>query len=117
MKPDRKDDRVRPFWLSALILLAVASAAGYILSFITDISFSNLYFVEGILFLIVAVVPIFSEVGGNARTSFRARREGKEVREAIQQQQASGRYSKGTRITFLYGICGFICFILAVLTL
>jgi hypothetical protein len=117
MQPDGKNRPARPFWLSVLIVLAVTSAAGYALSLITGITLSNLYFVTGILFLIVAVVPIFTEVGGNARTSLKARREGKAVREAIQEQQVSGRYSRGTRITFQYGIAGFICFILAVATL
>jgi hypothetical protein len=112
--PNNKNGR--PFWLSALILLAAASAAGYLLSLLTGISLSNLYFLAGTLFLLIAVFPVFAEVGGNARTSIKARQEKKEVREAIQEQQKSGRYAKGTRITFLYGICGFICFILALVT-
>jgi hypothetical protein len=117
MKPNRNPVRSRPLWLSALILLVGASLACFVLSLITTISLSNLYFLTGVLFLIVATVPIFTEVGGNARTGLQARREGKRIREALQAQQASGRYSQGTRTTFLFGVSGFICFILAVATL
>jgi hypothetical protein len=117
MKPNRNAASSRPFWLNALILLAGASLACYVLSLVTSISLSNLYFLTGFLFLVVAAVPIFTEVGGNARTGLQARREGKQIREALQAQQASGRYSQGTRTTFLFGVSGFICFILAVATL
>jgi len=117
MTPVPKNISGRPFWLSALILLTVASVVGYLLSRVTGISLSNLYFLMGTLFLLVSVFPVFAEVGGNARTSIKARQERKEVRAAIQEQQKSGRYAKGTRITFLYGICGIICFILAFVTL
>ncbi|HUF38268.1 MAG TPA: hypothetical protein VMN57_07085 [Anaerolineales bacterium] len=117
MKSNRNPATRRPFWLSALLLLAGATAGGYILMLITGITLSNFYFIAGIVFLIVAVVPIFSEVGGNASTGLRARREGKAIRDALREEQESGRYTSGTRTTYLYGICGFICFILAVVTL
>jgi len=117
MKANQDPERSRPFWLNALILLAGASLACYVLSLITTISLSNLYFLTGVLFLTVATIPIFTEVGGNARTGLQARREGKHVREALQAQQASGRYSQGIRTTYLFGVSGFICFILAVATL
>jgi hypothetical protein len=117
MKPNKKPRPARPFWLKALILLAGASLVCYALALVTDISLSNLYFLAGVLFLVVAVVPIFTEVGGNARTSLQARREGRQVRVALREQLDSGRYNQGTRTTFLFGISGFICFILAVATL
>lgn len=117
MKPSVKTRPARPFWLDAILLLAGASLVCYVLSILTRISLSNYYFLAGVLFLVVAVVPIFSEVGGNARTGLQARREGKQVRDAIREQQDSGRYNEGTRTTFLFGISGFVCFILAVATL
>ena len=116
MKPNQPPSSGRPFWLNALILVAGASLASYVLSRITEISLSNFYFLIGIVLLIISVVPIFSEVGGNARVGVKARQAGKPIREAIADREKSGRYDQGTRVTFLYGICGFICFILAVAT-
>lgn len=107
----------RPFWQNALLLLGGTSLAGYLLSLLMSVSLSNIYFVAGTVFLVISAVPIFTEMGGNARTSLKARREGRKVSEAIQEQEESGRYSRGTRITFLFGICGMICFVLAILTL
>ena len=107
----------RPFWLNTLLLLASTSLIGLILSLISNISLSNVYFIAGTLFLLISSVPIFTEMGGNARSSRKAIKEGKNPLEYIQQQEKEGKYSRGTRITFLFGMSGFICFVLAVLTI
>ena len=108
----------RPFWLDALILLASTSLVGLILSLASStVAISNVYFIAGVLFLLIAALPIFTEMGGNAKTSRQARKEGKHPLEIIKEQEKTGRYSRGTRITFLFGSCGFLCFILAVLTI
>jgi hypothetical protein len=67
--------------------------------------------------LVVSAVPIFTEMGGNAKVGRQARKEGRHPREAVKEHEKSGRYTRGTRITFLFGVSGFICFILAILTL
>lgn len=107
----------RPFWLDALLLLASIALVGLILSLISSTVISNVYFIAGIAFLLVAALPIFTEIGGNAKTSRQARKEGKNPLEIIKEQEKTGRYSRGTRITFLFGLCGFLCFVLAILTI
>ncbi len=107
----------RPFLLDLLLLLVGTSLSGLVLSLLSSIVLSNVYFIAGVLFLLVSIIPIFSEMGGNARTSRRARKEGKNPLEIIKEQEKSGRYSRGSRITFLFGLSGFICFALAISTI
>ena len=114
-KPGSKTPR--PFWLNLLLLLGGTAAAGYLLALLMSISLSNIFFITGAVYLLISAFPIFTEMGGNARTSLKARREGRKVSDAIREQEESGRYSQGTRITFLFGISGMICFVLAILTL
>ena len=116
MKPNLKTGPSRPFWLNVLLLIAGAGLVSYVLSLITSISMSNFFFIIGTLFLFLAVIPVFSEVGGNARAGLQARQQGKQIREAIAERENSGRYTQGTRLTFLFGISGFVCFILAIAT-
>lgn len=115
MKTDPKPPR--PFWLDLAILVAGISLVGLLLSAIDVAPLSNTYFITAVVCLVVAVVPIFTEIGGNTRTSLQARREGKPARDAIRELEKSGKYSRGTRITFLFGLAGFMCFVLAILTL
>ena len=108
----------RPFWLNALLLIVSTSLVGQIISLAsgTD-ALSNVYFFASVLFLLIAALPVFTEMGGNAKTSRQARKEGKHPLEIIKEQEKAGRYSRGTRITYLFGLCGFLCFILAILTI
>ncbi len=108
--------KTRPFLLDLLIILAAASVSGLLISLTGLTSLSNCYFLATVMLWIVAAVPIFGEVGGNTKTSFQARKEGKKARDVILQQEAQGKYSRGARITFLYGAGGFICLILAFVT-
>ena len=107
----------RPFWLDLLLLLAGTSVVGWLLSLVSSVLLSDVYFVAAAVFLLVSAVPVFFEMGGNVKVSREARKEGRRLREAIQEKEQSGAYKRGTRITFLFGLCGFICFILAILTL
>ena len=116
-KMKRKTLSPRPFWLDVLILLAGTSVVGWILSLVSSVLLSDVYFVAAASFLVVSAVPIFTEMGGNARVGRQARKEGRRPIEAIQEREKSGRYDRGTRITFLFGLSGLICFILAILTL
>jgi len=107
----------RPFWLDLLLLLVTTSLVGLILTLVSSVLLSNVYFLAGIAFLLIAIVPIFSEMGGNARAGRQARKEGKHPFEVIKENEKSGKYSRGSRITFLFGLSGFLCFALAILTL
>jgi hypothetical protein len=111
----RPPAKPRPFLLDLLIILAVVSLIGLVLQWLT--SLSNTYFLAAVILWIVAIIPVFGEVGGNTKTSLQARKEGKKAREVIMQEEAAGKYSRGTRITFLYGLAGFVSFLLALLTL
>ena len=102
--------------MDVLILLAGTSLVGWLLSLVSGVLLSDVYFVAAAAFLVVSAVPIFTEVGGNTRVGRQARKEGRRPREAIQEHEKSGKYARGTRITFLFGVSGFICFILAILT-
>lgn len=106
-----------PFGLSVLGLVLGPGALGLLLTLFTGILISNVFFIAAILYLLVAVVPIFTEVGGNARAGLQARREGKAARDVIAGFEKAGKYSSGTRITFIFGLSGLLCFVLAVLTL
>ena len=113
----KNNPKPRPFWLDVLLIVAGVSVLGVILSLVSNTILSNVYFISAFVCLLIAAVPIFTEIGGNTRTSMQARREGKMPREAIQNLEKAGKYSRGTRITFLFGISGFICFVLAFLSL
>ena len=108
----------RPFLLDLLILLAGISLVGFLITLIfSTVLLSNMYFIATVLCWLVAAVPIFGEIGGNTKVSFQARKDGKIAREVIAEREKAGKYRKGTRITFLYGIGGFLSLILAFLTL
>lgn len=116
MKSEKNKKPARSLWFDIVMVLAITSLGGLLLALIGISSLSNVYFLAGAAFLLVSAVPIFTEFGGNARTGIRARKDGKNPLEAIRKNETSGKYNRGTRITFLFGLSGFICFGLAILT-
>lgn len=107
----------RPLWLNVLILLVLTSLIGLFITLVSNVSLSNVYFLAGILYLLISVVPAFSEMGSNAKSSRQALKQGKNPLEIIQEQEKEGKYKRGSRVTFLFGFSGFLCFVLAVFTI
>ncbi len=108
-----------PFWLMYLRIMGIDSLAVFILAFLLGglegglEQVSNLYFWSSVILLGVAVVPVFSEVGGNFRTIHRLSK-GEKMADLIRAQEESAK--SGWRITSLYGLCGMSAFGLSIIT-
>jgi hypothetical protein len=76
---------------------------------------SNLYFWSSIVLFILAVIPIFSEVGASAKATGKAIKEGKKVSVLLKEKR--GDFDQGARTTYLYGLSGFTALFLSILTL
>jgi uncharacterized membrane protein len=115
MKP--KTSSSRPFIINLFIILGVVTLIAIGMSLLNrDVSAaSNTYFLGSFLLWIVAVIPIISEISSNTKIRIKARKEGKSAKKQIIDHE--DKYQQGGRITFLFGIAGFICFILAFLLL
>jgi hypothetical protein len=103
----------RPFWINLVLIIVAVTLIGIIWSLITqDVgAISNAYFLGTLVLWIVAVVPAFGEMGGNVRLRLEARKSGKDAKQLINAQEE--KYQRGGKVTFLFGLAGFICFILA----
>lgn len=107
----------RPFWLNLLLLVGGVTLIGLIWYLFTQNTgtISNTYFLGAFLLWVAALVPAFDEMGGNVKIRVEAHKSGKDVKPMI--RAAEERYQKGGRTTFLFGLAGFVCFILAFVTL
>jgi len=107
----------RPFWLNLIMIVSSVTLIGIIWALIAqDIdAISNTYFLGTLVLWIVAVVPAFGEMGGNVKIRLEARKSGKNAKQMINAQEE--KYQRGGKVTFLFGLAGFICFILAFATL
>lgn len=76
---------------------------------------SNTYFIGAFFLWILALIPAYDEMSGNFKIRAEARKTGKDAKSMI--KSAEEKYQKGGRTTFLFGLAGFICFVLAFLTL
>jgi hypothetical protein len=107
----------RPFWQQYFILLVgdtfIVLAGALLLRDLRQVS--NLYFWSSIIFLIVAVIPIVTEVGGSAKIVGKALKDGGKAREMLQEKQAI--YNQGARTTYVFGLAGLTAFILSFITL
>lgn len=107
----------RPFWLNLLLIVGgvtLVGLIGYLFARNTGM-ISNAYFLGAFLLWIGALIPAFDEMSGNVKIRSEARKTGKDAKPMI--QAAEEKYQKGGRTTFLFGLAGFICFILAFVTL
>lgn len=108
-----------PFWLAYLRIMGIDTLIVFPLSFLIGgldgglAQVSNLYFWSSVVLLAVAVVPVFTEVGGNFRTVYRLSK-GEKMADLIQAQEKAAQ--TGWRITSLYGLCGMSAFGLSILT-
>lgn len=107
--------RSRPFWQRYLIILAVDSlivflVSAVILLFGGNNQISNLYFLSTGVLLVIAVIPIFSEMGGNLKLAGKVLK-GDEAEKLVLAQAERSR--QGVRTTYLYGLAGITTFVLA----
>lgn len=117
MKVNPYQPAPRPFWHQYLILLGgdtlIVLAGALLLRDLRQVS--NLYFWSSIIFFVIAVIPIVTEVGGSAKIVGKALKEGGKAREKLQEKQAI--YDQGARTTYVYGLAGITAFILSFITL
>ena len=76
---------------------------------------SNLYFWSSILLFIIAVIPIFNELGSSAKLAGKAVRKGERVGPLLKEKQPI--YERGAKTTYLYGLAGVVTFILSMLSI
>jgi hypothetical protein len=107
----------RPFWLNLLLLVGSVTLIGLIWYLFTQSAgaLSNTYFIAAFFLWIAALVPAFGEMGDHIKIRREARQTGKDAKPLL--QAAEKEFKKGGRTTFLFGLAGFICFILAFVTL
>ena len=107
----------KPFWQLYLILLLLDTALVLIGSLLLgDIrQMSNLYFLSTMIMFIIAVIPIFFEIGSSAKLIGRSLKDGEEVGDEMKNKKKT--FDRGARITYLFGLTGITTFILAFLTL
>ncbi len=107
----------KPFWQLYLILLLLDTALVLIGSLLLgDIrQMSNLYFLSTMIMFIIAVIPIFFEIGSSAKLIGRSLKDGEEVGDEMKNKRKT--FDRGARITYLFGLTGLTTFILAFLTL
>jgi multisubunit Na+/H+ antiporter MnhE subunit len=108
--------KTRPFWGQVLKILGIDTLlvvlGALILGDIYQIS--NFYFISSAILLIIAAIPIVSEVGSNAKIAGKAIKNGQKVNPMLKEKQAI--YQRDAQITYLYGAAGVITFILSFVT-
>lgn len=106
----------RPFWLRYLQIMGIDSGIVFGLAWLLGdwLQVSNFYFLSSLVLFVIAVIPVFSEVGGNVRMVSRLG-SGETMRDIIQKQEKTAQRS--ARQTYLYGLCGITTFVLAILFL
>jgi len=107
----------KPFWQLYLILLLLDTAFVLIGSLLLgDIrQMSNLYFLSTLIMFVIAVIPIFFEIGSSAKLIGRSLKDGEDVGNEMKNKRKT--FDRGARITYLFGLTGITTFILAFLTL
>lgn len=116
-KPDLKENAPRPFWLRYLIILGIDSTLVVIGALILgDLrQITNLYFYSTIILLVIAVVPIFTELGSSAKIVGKSLKDGEKAGPKLKEKQS--QFTRGAHSTYLFGLAAFSTFILAVISL
>lgn len=116
-KPLSAESTPRPFWQRLFIILGIDTVIvlGAALLFQNIGQISNFFFLSSIVFFVIAVIPIFSEIGGSAKIAGRAIRKGEDVSEQLKEKQKV--YQRTARITYLFGLAGIITFLLSIIFL
>jgi hypothetical protein len=106
----------RPFWQQSLYAFGVDTAIVLFISLLfRDWGLiSNLYFISSFIFLVIASIPILSEMGTSVKLAGRAVHGGEKVGPLLKEKQ--GIFDRGARTTYIYGLAGLVMFILSILT-
>jgi hypothetical protein len=107
----------RPFWQRYLLIMAIDSLVIVVLAGIVYVlggsnQISNLYFISSLVFFVIAVLPIFSDMSGNLKVA------GKTLKGEDTEELAKTHASKseqGARTTYLYGLAGITALLLSLL--
>jgi len=107
------DSSSRPFWLDLLRLLGMAFTVSLIgaLVFRDVAQISNFLFFSSVVLLVIAVIPIVTEMSGTARAAGRAFTRKQDLAALLQAQEEANR--RGARRTYLYGTAAILTFILS----
>jgi len=107
----------RPFWQQYLLIMSIVTVLVLVgLLILGDLrQVSNLYFWSTLVLLIIAAVPVFTEVGTSVKIAGKAIKDGEKVGSQLKEKQPA--FDRGARITYLFGLSAFTTFILAILTL
>jgi uncharacterized membrane protein YhaH (DUF805 family) len=107
----------RPFWQQYLLIMSIVTVLVLVGSLILgDLrQVSNLYFWSTLVLLIIAAVPVFTEVGTSMKIAGKAIKDGEKVGSQLKEKKPG--FDRGARITYSFGLSAFTTFILAFLAL
>lgn len=116
-KTNLEQSKPRPFWQQYLLVIGITTLVVFLGSMLLgDLrQMTNLYFWSTVILLVIAVVPIISEVGTSAKIAGKALKNREEVGSQLQEKKPS--FDRGARITYLFGLSALTTFILAFVTL
>lgn len=119
MDPKIKLEQSKPrvFWQQYLLIIGIDTLIVFLGSLLLgDLrQMTNLYFWSTLILLVIAAVPILTEVGTSAKIAGKAIKDGEEVGSQLKEKQSS--FDRGARITYLFGLAALTTFILAFVTL
>jgi hypothetical protein len=116
-KTKLEQSKQRPFWQQYLLIMGIDTIIVFLGSLLLgDLrQMTNLYFWSTLILLIIAAVPILTEVGTSVKIRGKAIKDGEEVGSQLKDKQSS--FDRGARITYLFGLAGLTTFLLAFVTL
>ncbi len=116
-KTKLEQSKQRPFWQQYILIMGIDTIIVFLGSLLLgDLrQMTNLYFWSTLILLIIAAVPILTEVGTSVKIRGKAIKDGEEVGSQLKEKQSS--FDRGARITYLFGLAGLTTFLLAFVTL
>jgi hypothetical protein len=116
-KTKLEQSKQRPFWQQYLLIMGIDTIIVFLGSLLLgDLrQMTNLYFWSTLILLIIAAIPILTEVGTSVKIRGKAIKDGEEVGSQLKDKQSS--FDRGARITYLFGLAGLTTFLLAFVTL
>ena len=116
-KTKLEQSKQRPFWQQYILIMVIDTIIVFLGSLLLgDLrQMTDLYFWSTLILLIIAAVPILTEVGTSVKIRGKAIKDGEEVGSQLKDKQSS--FDRGARITYLFGLAGLTTFLLAFVTL
>ena len=116
-KTKLEQSKQRPFWQQYILIMVIDTIIVFLGSLLLgDLrQMTNLYFWSTLILLIIAAIPILTEVGTSLKIRGKAIKDGEEVGSQLKEKQSS--FDRGARITYLFGLAGLTTFLLAFVTL